>query len=150
MDSRRGFTLIEMVVVIMVAGILLSFSVNAFGNIRSRFAVRDARQAFTSLHARARAQAIEYGRTTEFRFDVTGDSIWVERNDTTLTRIHLQNEFGVDMTSNQSQTVYTLCMNTRGFGKTGCTDFTANLTIEFSNGDDTESLGMTPLGAIRY
>ena len=149
MEKRRGFTLIEVVVVIMVGGILMSIAVNAFGSIRSRFAVREARSAFASLQARTRAQAIEYAETMRFRGDMDGDSIWIERADgTRIERIYFMNELGADMQSTES--TFTLCLNSRGYGDTSCSSFTTPLTVTWENGVDQASLRMLPLGQLIY
>lgn len=148
MKTKRGFTLIEVVVVLTVGAILLGISVVAFGQVRSGMAVREGTRIFASFHARARAQAVEFGQTVEFHVDVDGDSIWVERNDTVLERANLMTELGVDMRSSSS--TYRLCMNSRGYGQTSCNSFSSLVIVGFMNGADTATVRMLPLGGISY
>ncbi|MGD2068072.1 MAG: prepilin-type N-terminal cleavage/methylation domain-containing protein [Gemmatimonadota bacterium] len=148
MEHRRGFTLIEVVVVISVGAALLTLAVAGFGGVRSRYAVREARASFAALHARTRAHAIEFGQTVELHADAAGDSIWIERNDTILEAVRLGNELGVDLLSDVS--VLTLCINSRGYGDSGCSSFSAPLSLYFAAVGDTARLEVFPLGQLRY
>ena len=150
MERRRGFTLIEVATAIMVGGILLSFAVTAFGSVRSRYAVREASNAFTALHARARAQAIEYAQLVELNVAVEGDSIWIERNDTTLEKLRFAEEFGVRMTRPEAS--FRLCFNSRGYGDLDCGSLSVDagaVTVVFENGADADSLEVLPTGLVR-
>ena len=146
--DRRGFTLLELVVVIMVGAVLVSFAVSALVDVQTRLAVRQARQTMTALHARARAQAVEFGAMTILNLDTAGDSMWVSRNDTTLELFRLQEEFGVDLVG--GQTTYSLCMNPRGYGQPSCSNFTAAATLQFASATDTAEVKMYPLGQLNY
>lgn len=143
---RHGFTLIEMVITIMVGGILLSIAVAGFGAVQSRTSVRQARNVFAGVHARARAHAIEFGTTTLLEVDVGGDSVWISRNDTTLEAIRLRSEFGVDLTAGATR--YTLCMSPRGYADTSCTSFAGAVTLTFERGAEAMTATMLPLGQL--
>lgn len=148
MHRKRGFTLIEIAIVIMIAGLLTSITVSAFGGVQKRLAVRQAKNAMVTLHARARAQAIEFGRETHLLISTAGDSMWITRNDTTLEKIRLQDELMVDIQGPVS--AYRLCMNTRGYGDDGCNSFDAPVTLRFISraGTDTAIVQMLPLGQL--
>lgn len=150
MDRTKGFTIIEVIFVIVIATALTGISVNAFGSVQQRLAVKQGRNAFVSLHARARAQAIEFGQDTRLLLSTTGDSIWVTRNDTTLEKIRLRAEHGVDIQGPAS--AYRLCMNARGYGDEGCNSFDKTVTLRFvaRNGTDTAAVDMLPLGQLIY
>lgn len=148
MRNRRGFTIIELLVVIAVGAILVTITMSAFGGVRSRYAVREARQAFTSLHARTRAMAIESGQTMALKWDLIGDSVWVSRNDTTQEVVNLMDELGVDMTG--TGTVHTLCLNSRGFAQSGCTSFSTTATFKLVGPTDTATISITPVGLVSY
>lgn len=149
MPNRRGFSLIEVVIALMVAGLLLSISVSAFGTVRARYSVREARNSFAALQARARAQAIEYAQTVEFHADADGDSIWISRNDTILERMRLNDEFGVDMRS--SSTPFTLCFNARGYGgDASCSTFSSPVSVGFFSATDSARVGVLPYGQLVY
>jgi len=144
--QRRGFTIIELIIVVLVGAILATIAISSLGAVQSRTAVRQSRNAFAALHARARAQAIEFGTTTLLGVDVGGDSAWISRNDTILERIHFGEEFEVDLQS--STTRYTLCMSPRGYANTDCTSFTGLAALTFVQGADSMSATMLPLGQL--
>ena len=145
--QRRGFTIIELIIAVLVGGILVTITMVSFGAVQSRTAVRQSRNAFAALHARARAHAIEFGTTTTFEVDLGGDSAWITRNDTILERVEFREGFGVDLRS--SATRYKLCMSPRGYADTGCTTFTGAATVTFSQGADSMTATMLPLGQLQ-
>jgi len=145
--QRRGFTIIELIIAILVGAILASIAMASFGSVQSRTAVRQSRNAFAALHARARAQAIEFGTTTLLEVDVGGDSAWISRNDTILERIDFSQDFDVDIRS--STTRYTLCMSPRGYADTECTSFTGLAAMTFAQGVDSMTATMLPLGQLQ-
>ena len=138
--------MIEMVIAIIVGGILLSIAVAGFGAVESRTAARQARNVFAGLHARARAHAIEFGTTTLLVVDMSGDSAWISRNDTTLETARFADEFAVDLTA--SNTRYTLCMSPRGYADTGCNSFTTSAAVTFERADQSFKATMLPLGQL--
>jgi len=146
MRKKSGFTLIELLIVIVAGAILLSITVTQFGTVSRRFAVKEATNNFAALHARTRAHAIEFGQTIELHVDVGGDSIWITRNDTTLERIRMGEDFGIDVTGSGSS--YTLCMNARGYGEAGCNSFTTSAQIGFESGSESAAVTLLPLGQL--
>ncbi len=60
--NRRGFSLIELVIAIVLIGVLAAFMIPRIGDGIQKQKVRSARNAITTMHARARATAIRRGR----------------------------------------------------------------------------------------
>jgi len=53
MDQRRsGFSIIELVVVLMVGSVLTSIALTSFNGVSGRFATKGARQTFMAMNAR--------------------------------------------------------------------------------------------------
>ena len=77
-STRRGFSLIEIVVTLVAGSVLLGIAAPSVSGVRGHFAVSGARTTFSSLHARARAQAIERGGTVRLVVDAAHDhvAIW--------------------------------------------------------------------------
>ena len=149
MPRRHGFTMIELVVAILIGSILTSIAFASFTGARGRFAVKGARNTYASLHARARAQAIEQGRNVVLAAYPTGDSVVLTFEDgTRLERIDFGNEMEVDIRSTAS--TVELCMNPRGFADEGCTNFSSAVTLEFWNGADSATVSVLPLGQLVY
>lgn len=146
--SRHGFTLIELVIAILIGSILTSIALSSYGNARGRFAVRGARSTFASLHARARAQAIERGTTVRLLLDVAGDSVslWVGAD--RLETLYFSDEFNVDIESSEGN--LRLCMNSRGYADTDCNSFNVPVKLAFVSGGDAATLELLPLGQLVY
>ena len=147
MSGRRGFTLIEVVIALLIGSILTSIAMAGFGNARGGYAVRGARTTFASLHARTRAQAIEAGTRIALFVDVAGDSafIWDGRNNETVL---FGEELNIDLKSSSGNLV--ICMNPRGFADTDCNNFTSNVRLYFQHNADTASVEILPLGQLVY
>ncbi len=146
MENRRsGFSLIELVVVLMVGSILTSIAVTRFSSVSGRFATRGARQTFMAMHARARAQAVEYGGTVRLNLDPEGDSVWLSRGGEVLERLDFGVEFNVDVRTSTDSSLR-LCMNARGFADTECNNFTSPVTVGFVLMSDTASVRVLTLG----
>ncbi|HSW31862.1 MAG TPA: prepilin-type N-terminal cleavage/methylation domain-containing protein [Longimicrobiales bacterium] len=148
MRAPRGFTLIEVVIALLLGSILTGIALTSYGNAQGRFAVRGARNTFTSLHARARATAIERGTTVRLVIDVAGDSIMITRGATTVEKIRFEDEFHVDIQSGSGNLL--LCMNARGYADTGCTNFSSAVTVTFRQNADTASVRILPLGQLIF
>ncbi|MFQ5536173.1 MAG: Tfp pilus assembly protein FimT/FimU [Gemmatimonadota bacterium] len=146
--ERRGFTIVELVIALLIGSILTSIALSSFGNVQGRLAVRGARNTFVSLQARARAQAIETGDPVGVLVDVVGDSVTlVSQAGQTLENIHFDNEFNVDLKATGNIIV---CMNSRGYADTDCNNFASPVRLEFWQGADSASVVILPLGQLVY
>jgi prepilin-type N-terminal cleavage/methylation domain-containing protein len=144
---RSGFTILELVIVIMVGALLTGIAFRGFSGVQGRMAARQARQSLASLHARTRANAIEMGTTVQLNIDRGGDSAWVQRGSTRVETIHFRGELDVDI---QGSGTVRLCMNPRGFAETACNSFTSTETIVFAAGGDTAGVQIRTLGQLYY
>jgi prepilin-type N-terminal cleavage/methylation domain-containing protein len=140
-----GFSIIELVVVIMVGSVLTSIAITSFSGVSGRFATRGARQTFMAMHARARAHAVEYGRSVHLNLDPDGDSVWLSRAGDVLEVLDFDEEFHVDIRTSTSSDLK-VCMNARGFADMGCNNFTSPVTVTFSLASDTASVRVFTLG----
>jgi prepilin-type N-terminal cleavage/methylation domain-containing protein len=73
---RRGFTLIEMLIAIVVIGALTAIAFPRMRQFGDRMAVRSGRNALANLATQARARALTRGAPARLR--VTQDSAWIE------------------------------------------------------------------------
>jgi prepilin-type N-terminal cleavage/methylation domain-containing protein len=147
MQRRKGYTLLEIIVVIMMASVLITIALKSMNAVQGRTSVQQARSALAAMHARARAQAVEFGQRVVLNMDALGDSIWVSRNDTLLEVSRLGQDLGVDLNGSGIESV---CMNARGFADEGCNTFTSVLWVTFVQGADSASVRILPLGQILY
>ena len=144
-DRRSGFSVVELVVVLMVGSVLTSIAIRNFSGVSGRFAVKGARQTLMSMHARARAQAVEYGQTVRLNMSASGDSAWLSRDSEILETVNFGAEFNVDLKTSTDADVR-VCMNPRGFADTGCNNYSSPVTVMFLLTSDTASVRIFTLG----
>lgn len=149
MRSRTGgFTIIEVMVALVVGTILISLTLDALGPLQARMANRSAQQMFLSVHARARAYAVERGRTTRFRVDMAGDSAWFTFAGDRVEKVDFRDRLGVDLQSSTAS--LTMCLTSRGFADLDCNSFGSPVTVDFVAGGETSSAEVQPAGQIVF
>ena len=129
----------------MVGSVLTSIAITSFNGVSGRFATKGARQAFMAMSARARAQAVEYGRTVRLNLDPGGDSVWLSRGNEVLEILDFHEEFGVDIRTSTNSDLR-VCMNARGFADTRCNNFASPVTVTFLLASDTASVRVLSFG----
>ena len=144
----RGFTLIEVLIVLVISTILMSMAVKAFGATSSNLAARQARNVFNGMAARARAQAIEGGFTTMLVANIPGDSVWIFANGRVVENVRFAEEMGVDIQA--SAVTVRICMSPRGYANTNCNSFNSAVKMAFVQGAESETIEILPLGQIRW
>ncbi len=142
-----GFSIIELVVVMMVGSVLTSIAMTSFNGVSGRFATTGARQTFVAMNARARAQAVEYGRTVRLNLDPDADSVWLSRAGEVLEVLDFREEFNVDIRTSTNAEL-TVCMNARGFADMTCNNFDSPVTVSFLFASDTASVRVLTLGQV--
>jgi len=65
--SRQGYTLTEMLIVVVIVGLLTLFAIPKFSVLVQRNKLSAAREELTAAIATARAAAVQKGRTSTFR-----------------------------------------------------------------------------------
>jgi prepilin-type N-terminal cleavage/methylation domain-containing protein len=146
--SRAGFTVIELLVVVIVGAMLTQLAIKGFGLTASEMAAREARYVFNSMAARARAQAVESGVTTILVADAEGDSVLVIANGGVAETVRFGEELGVDIKTADRFT--RICMNPRGYANPDCNSFDTMIQMSFYQGSKSTSIEILPLGQIRW
>lgn len=80
---RRGFSLIEMLVVLIVSGLVLKMALPRFAAMRDRMALRAAKQQISAYLVTARAIAIRRAKVSTFK--VKNNTIWATTTSSTGT-----------------------------------------------------------------
>ena len=116
-----GFTLIEMLMVVVVIGAMLAFALPRFRNSTKQGDVRGSLDAMAAMHNIARQTSIQRSRVTRLVIDRTNGTMVVVANKVSGTGVdtvgkvqNLLSRFGVTLSS--SPTRDTLTFTPRGLG----------------------------------
>jgi prepilin-type N-terminal cleavage/methylation domain-containing protein len=119
---RSGFSLLELAIVLSIAGVIASFAVPGYQNIKRNMAAQNARDAFVWMAARARSTAVARGTTYKLELDPASDRAWLvlrrvgsaAQAQDTIQTIAYASEYGATV-STAANTRITLCYNPRGY-----------------------------------
>ena len=145
--SRSGFTLIETMVVVVVAGLIMAMTLPRFSAMFDRVSVRSAKQQMTAYLAAARAAAIRQSQTSQFH--VASDAIWTNVNQPGGTninvtkKVYLKTARGVTVTLSGSSATDSIMYDSRGMGNTG-----ASKTYVLTRNNYKDSVCVSRLGLI--
>lgn len=152
MNARRGFTLLELMVVSVVVGVLAAIGFVQLDRIRERLAVRTAAALFVSTHNRARTVAIRFGRVSYLRIDTLAARFWVEADTTlaatgTLSRIGPTQDVSSSLSS-LSSTRSLLCFDARGIASQKGSCPPGDAVLVFTGGGTVDTIRTTALGKV--
>lgn len=141
--------MLEVLVVLMIAGIVLSIAVPQIGSITAQRAVTNARDGFVYLGARARSAALEEGEPVCLEVETTERhaEIRVYSDDSLVERLDFATEYGVDVAASEGDV--TVCYSSTGFALPNYTDDTLPDTITFSQGAAAASVVIESLGQVK-
>lgn len=148
MLDRRGFTLIEIMTVVIIAGALMLLGFPRLNQAFVSASVNGGRGAVASTFARARAVAVETGRASRLRFN--GSSIYVTASprlnpgagtmDTVGPIQNLGQQYGVSVAVSDT----TLGFDPRGFGLN-----TSTVSAIVSKGTTIDTLRISAFGRVQ-
>ena len=148
-NQSQGFSLFELIVVLLIGSVLLSVTTNKIASTRSVLSAIAARQAYLALHSRTRAQAVEFGTTARLMLDIPGDSAWIVQGGNTLETYRFAPD-GVDVQSSSEDAVIQMCMIARGYSEPRCNSFEESVTLHFVTAQATESILLLPMGQVEW
>lgn len=124
--KRPGFTAIELVVAVVVAGVLAGIAIPQISKQTSRRAALNARDAFVATASQARAAAIRAGEEVLMEIDKGNDQARVtRRRDGSTMAAPLDLRQGTLRGQIVGTGVVTLCYSPRGFVLPSCTNHPA-------------------------
>jgi len=145
--SRRGFTLIEMLIVVVVGGLMSMIAIRSFSQVHGALGARSAQSTFMTIHAQTRALAVERGVPIVLRVDPATGVVSIETEAGTVIQ---SRNFAVDyeVTVGTPGGVVLLCMTPRGFADTRCGNVDDRTEISFVRGGRTRAVALLPLGQL--
>ena len=149
--KNKGFTIAELVVVLILAGVAVAIVSPSIGKAFRRTGVRAAVDQFASTHSLARSAAVRYGRTAEMHIDVVNARFWVEVD--TSSAGGVKDTVGiVKYLDANSVTILTstdlLCFDARGLPSTQDSCDPPNAQIIFVSGSKIDTVTITALGRV--
>lgn len=150
MGNRRGFSIMEMVVVVAIVGVLSTITIQRIGPAKSQYSVRSSRTALATMVQRARAHAVEGAGLTRLVMDNVNDVAYLIQGADTLETLRVSDEFDADMSTSGGANAEWICMNSKGYADTRCTSFSNRLTVSFTINEYSDSLAILPMGQVIY
>ena len=89
--NRKGYTLTEMLVVLIIFGVVTGLSIPRLQGVNSSAAVKSGRMATASYLAQARSIAIQRGREARFVRSGNNISVTVDSSGTQVTYLRVRN-----------------------------------------------------------
>ncbi len=141
MAHQRGFTLIEMILVISLAGILSAITLSKAGTFIDRIEVHGATTEAESMFSRARHIAIARGIRTTLDIDPVRQTLSIRAADEVLISRDFAATHGVDIDTNKTSITYSPIGV--GYGA-------ANFTMILSRGRAADTIYVSRLGRVRH
>ena len=145
--ARGGFTAVELVIVMIIAGIILSVAIPAFGRMAAQRGAANARDSIVLLSARARALAMERGSIVHLEVDPVSQRSWVRIGSDTVQVVTYSQEFHAQLSTPDGQLVG-VCYASRGLALPSCSSAALPVTVDFRRGGFTYSARIQRLGRV--
>jgi prepilin-type N-terminal cleavage/methylation domain-containing protein len=142
LQRQRGFTLIEVLMVITIVGVLLGVVVPRYGAISAAMQVHSARQEIASLLTQGRATAIQTDQTVKVVRSANSISLIAVSGtgSTLISQQDLGSQFGVTLSATRDTVAY----DSRGM----VTGNTVTLKYVVTNGNTRDSVCLMALGKV--
>lgn len=123
--NRAGFTVVELLIVMIVGSVLATIVSQSLGTYMERRALDDSRAAVIHMAARARSLAIDRG-SASLDIDPDLDTVTLVQGGDTLEVVNLDAEYGTDLVADAALSI---CYSSRGYALSACTNFATNQMV---------------------
>jgi prepilin-type N-terminal cleavage/methylation domain-containing protein len=141
MRGSHGFTIIEVVIVITIAGLLSAITISRAGGFIDQIEVHGATMEAESMFSRARHIAIARGTPTILDLDPVGSTLSIRGANEVLASRDLRAAHGIDLDTNRTSITYSPVGV--GYGA-------ANFTMILSRGRAADTIYVSRLGRVRH
>jgi prepilin-type N-terminal cleavage/methylation domain-containing protein len=139
MSARRGFSFVEVLLVLLVAGVLASLALPPYVAVRDRASVHSATTAAIAAFDAARATALTRGRHVAVRIDTVSGRLIVHGGVDTVLRVPLSSSWGVRLSTTRDSSA--LAPDGLGYGA-------ANLSMFIVRGAAADTVIVSRLGRV--
>lgn len=146
--ARPGFTIVELLFVMLIAGVLGALSIPQFSKYMSRRNVINASDAFRLSAARARAAAVERGDVVVLLVRPGQDSVLVMSADETDTLEVLDFRAGETVVDLVAASALVICYVPRGYAHPGCGSPALPQDVKFIGARDTVLVKINGVGQV--
>jgi prepilin-type N-terminal cleavage/methylation domain-containing protein len=152
-SARAGFTLVELLIVIVIGAALMSYAIPSFTRMSSSRNAQNARDALVWMGSRARSRAIERGEAQLLEINPATERAWIVRRNTgvalasdTLEKVDFSSTHKT-LISTAANTVITVCYSPRGYAfSCSANSPAANVDVTFTHAGKTAIARVKPLG----
>ncbi len=141
MHNASGFTLIEIVIVVAIAGLISAITISRAGGFIDRIEVHGATMEAESMFSRARHIAIARGAATILDIDPVMSVLSIRGSKEVLSTRDLRSAHGVRLNTNKTSITYSPIGV--GYGA-------ANFTMILSRGRAVDTIFVSRLGRVRH
>ncbi|HEY4131242.1 MAG TPA: GspH/FimT family pseudopilin [Gemmatimonadaceae bacterium] len=138
--SRRAFTMLELIVVLTVIGVILTFAAPQFARSRDGASVRSASADLAGAFSLARQTAVNRRELTAIVLDTAHGRVLVRAGGEVVLSHDLFTAYGILLLANRDSAVY----DAKGLGYG-----VSNLTVTVKRGAMADTLTVSRLGRVR-
>ena len=152
-SARAGFTLIELMIVLVIGAALMSYAIPSFTRMTKSRNAQNARDALVWMGTRARSRAIERGNVQLLQINPATERAWIVRRGgaaatDTLETMDFSSRYTTTL-STAANTRITVCYSPKGYAFSCSAESPAvNVDITFTHVDKTATARVKPLGQI--
>lgn len=159
MRANPGFTIVELIFVIVISGILTSIAFRGLSGVQDSLAARGASQAYQAMHNTARARAVESGTTVLIVVWTDVDEVgYFDATSGVHGVVDFGAEYNVDIQTSGPSTnfSYYQCFTPMGYADIACggleylglTPIGVDFRVRFAQGPNTDGFLVLPLGQL--
>ena len=147
-SDRLGFTIVELAIVLTIAGVLIGFAIPKIQDAYKQREVNGVRDGVVMLAAVARTRAMEQAETVTFSLNTTTGVAAVIDSGDTVNVLRFNTESGVS--ARADSTIVRLCYGARGFAVSPCsTTLGGPMNVVFYRGSYQALVEIWQLGQLR-
>jgi prepilin-type N-terminal cleavage/methylation domain-containing protein len=146
--SRPGFTVVELIIVVVLIGLMAMLAGPRFLEVAQRREAANSRDAFVWYAAQARARAVESGQEVRLVLDPLERKAWLWQGGTPVDSLSFMGgDFGATIESEPDMAEIEVCYTPRGVARLSC-GTASTVVLRFTRAGRTSSARVWALGQV--